>query len=76
MPRSVEESPGRLGLDRVEVLHIHDPRRTRGKAVPRVYLRQAELTPTLLFPVGEETAIAAACLAVAQAVFAADAIDA
>ncbi|MEU3986165.1 aldo/keto reductase [Streptomyces sp. NPDC026672] len=41
--RSVEESLERLGLDRVDVLHVHDPDEDFGTAVTQAYRALAEL---------------------------------
>ncbi|WP_328495743.1 aldo/keto reductase [Streptomyces sp. NBC_00414] len=41
--RSVEESLERLGLDRVDVLHVHDPDEDFGTAVSEAYRALAEL---------------------------------
>ncbi|MGP4047976.1 aldo/keto reductase [Streptomyces sp. 2A115] len=41
--RSVEESLERLGLDRVDVLHVHDPDEDFGAAVGEAYRALAEL---------------------------------
>ncbi|WP_151479613.1 aldo/keto reductase [Streptomyces albicerus] len=41
--RSVEESLGRLGLGRVDVLHVHDPDEDFGAAVGEAYRALAEL---------------------------------
>ncbi|MBV1940569.1 aldo/keto reductase [Streptomyces sp. BV286] len=41
--RSVEESLGRLGLDRIDVLHVHDPDEDFGAAVADAYRALAKL---------------------------------
>ncbi|MDQ0951739.1 aryl-alcohol dehydrogenase-like predicted oxidoreductase [Streptomyces phaeochromogenes] len=41
--RSVEESLGRLGLDRIDVLHVHDPDEDFGAAVGEAYRALADL---------------------------------
>ncbi|MFI1484540.1 aldo/keto reductase [Streptomyces sp. NPDC020747] len=41
--QSVEESLGRLGLDRIDVLHVHDPDEDFGAAVGEAYRALADL---------------------------------
>ncbi|MGY0058913.1 aldo/keto reductase [Streptomyces sp. LZ34] len=43
--RSVTESLDRLGLDRVDVLHVHDPDQDYPTAVTEAYRALAELLP-------------------------------
>lgn len=43
MLRSVEESLARLGLDRIDVLHVHDPDEDFGAAVGEAYRALADL---------------------------------